>query len=50
MLASHEKGSEHVGYIPVGNSTPIFILLSAECGHHVTFILRECKDWWPPTG
>ena len=39
MLTGHKEGSEHVGDLPVSDSTPILVLLTTKGSHHVLFIL-----------
>ena len=43
MLTSHKEGGEHVGDLPVGDGTPILVLLTAKSSHHVMFVLGTIR-------
>ena len=44
MLPGHEEGCEHMGNLAVGDSAPVFILLSAKGSHHVAFVLETSEE------
>ena len=45
MLTGHKKGSEHVGNLPVCNSTPVLVLLTTKRSHHIALILGTSQEW-----